>query len=309
MAAETLREHLWRVLLDWPRFLDGVPDAPAMARVMDAYGRLRADLDPHWPGVSAPPSTSRPAPDAGPLAWSELGSLVAERVLGVEAADWLDSVRGLDILADWCERTETVAARLLRRVLAQDLADLGRSGIGALPELGLAELDSRLGGADADVFVARPVWGGEPRETSPLTRHRDAPLIRELMSRFGNGLLTRLAAQILELAQSAGGGRTAEGLAARPPVGPGFASPAAGVGLAQVPAARGLLVHRVRLSAGRVADYRILAPTEWNFHPQGVVAVGLDAIATRVSGTEFEPLARLFIAAVDPCVDYDLIRT
>jgi hypothetical protein len=57
-----------------------------------------------------------------------------------------------------------------------------------------------------------------------------------------------------------------------------------------------------------VADYRILAPTEWNFHPRGVVAVGLDAIAARVRGPELGSLARLFVAAVDPCVDFDLVE-
>ncbi len=81
------------------------------------------------------------------------------------------------------------------------------------------------------------------------------------------------------------------------------------MGLSQIPAARGLLVHRVRLAEGRVKDYRILAPTEWNFHPEGVVAAGLDAMAARSDGPELEPLARLFIAAVDPCVEFELVRT
>ena len=81
---------------------------------------------------------------------------------------------------------------------------------------------------------------------------------------------------------------------------------APGTGLAQVQAARGLLVHRVQIDAGRVTGYRILAPTEWNFHPRGVVATGLADIVANTAPDQLEPLARLFIAAVDPCVDYDL---
>jgi coenzyme F420-reducing hydrogenase alpha subunit len=78
-----------------------------------------------------------------------------------------------------------------------------------------------------------------------------------------------------------------------------------GIGFAE--AARGLLVHRVSMLDGRVRRYQILAPTEWNFHPQGVVAEGLKAIARAgVTGAELERLARLYITAVDPCVDYQL---
>ena len=33
-SAETVREHLWRILLDWPRLLGEDPDGPAMAAAM-----------------------------------------------------------------------------------------------------------------------------------------------------------------------------------------------------------------------------------------------------------------------------------
>ena len=49
-----------------------------------------------------------------------------------------------------------------------------------------------------------------------------------------------------------------------------------GEAIAWTEMARGLLVHWVRLedspSGPRVADCRVLAPTEWNFHPRGVLA-------------------------------------
>jgi hypothetical protein len=246
-----------------------------------------------------------------------LGDLVAERVLGAAPGDWLESLWGLDALASWCTGTSTRAARLLRRLLDASHADLGRSQIEPLPEadagLIAAELGPRLGSDGADAFVARPTWDGGPRETSPLTRGLDAPLIRDLVARFGNGILTRLAAQLLEVARIASGAEPAGGIRAagqRTPGADGAIRPGLepGVGLAQVPAARGLLIHRVEVGEGRVADYRILAPTEWNFHPQGVVATGLDAIAARVRGPELGPLARLFVATVDPCVDFDLIQ-
>ena len=36
--------------------------------------------------------------------------------------------------------------------------------------------------------------------------------------------------------------------------------------------ARGLLMHEIALDGERIADYCIVAPTEWNFHPQGPLA-------------------------------------
>ena len=69
-------------------------------------------------------------------------------------------------------------------------------------------------------------------------------------------------------------------------------------------AARGRLVHRVEMENGTIGSYRILAPTEWNFHPRGVVA---ESLATLRGGRDkVEQQARLLINAIDPCVGYEL---
>jgi coenzyme F420-reducing hydrogenase alpha subunit len=120
----------------------------------------------------------------------------------------------------------------------------------------------------------------------------------------GNGLLPRLSAQLVELATLQQSLYIClEHL--DEPVEPLAAATEKGVGIAQVPAARGLLVHRVEVDRGRIRDYRILAPTEWNFHPRGVVARGLSTLSP-VDTDTLERQARLFVTAVDPCVDYHL---
>ena len=61
---------------------------------------------------------------------------------------------------------------------------------------------------------------------------------------------------------------------------------------------RGLLLHWVQLDAhDRVQDYRVLAPTEWNFHPAGALARAVAALAP-----EDTAAAQLLAAAFDPCV-------
>ena len=81
--------------------------------------------------------------------------------------------------------------------------------------------------------------------------------------------------------------------------------PGDGLGLAQVEAARGRLVHGVVVEGDAVRDYAILAPTEWNFHPRGGLAgalAGLDAD----DEDALRGQAGLLIEAVDPCVGYEL---
>jgi hypothetical protein len=300
MAAETVREHLWRILLDWPRCVNEPPDTPAMATAMAADGAWRTALvagsDLFTPGASA---GNDAAPNADP-ARLELAGLTARQVFGLAPDAWLDQVDTLAALETWAGRTQTAAARLVRRVLTAGWAGLGGCAVSALPEL--PDLDRHLAGADPDAFVARPTWDGEPRETSALTRQLDWPLVQDLTGHLGNGLLLRLVAQLAAVARGLTATDTVTGTPRPRPPGLDL-----GVGLAQVQAARGLLVHRVRLAGEHIAEYRILAPTEWNFHPQGVVAAGLGGLMEQAAPPALEPLARLFITAVDPCVDFDLI--
>ena len=64
--------------------------------------------------------------------------------------------------------------------------------------------------------------------------------------------------------------------------------------------------HWVRLedspSGPRVADCRVLAPTEWNFHPRGVLA---QTLAT-LHGADCAGQAARAAVAFDPCVEFDI---
>jgi hypothetical protein len=77
--------------------------------------------------------------------------------------------------------------------------------------------------------------------------------------------------------------------------------------------ARGLLVHQVEIDGAdrepRVAACRVLAPTEWNLHPAGVVAQTIDALYTTEPVAAVERRVRLLMAAFDPCVPLDVTHT
>ncbi|ARO32713.1 hydrogenase expression/formation protein HupK (plasmid) [Rhizobium sp. NXC14] len=82
--------------------------------------------------------------------------------------------------------------------------------------------------------------------------------------------------------------------------------PAARGGYGAVECARGRLYHQAEIGAdGRLTAYRIIAPTEWNFHPAGPFVdtlvssrIGLDEAAVR-------SVSRL-VALFDPCLAYKI---
>jgi hypothetical protein len=303
IALETIREHLWRILLDWP-LLSGEPRGrEEMAAALGLSNRISAHLDPardlFRPGIDETTHIS-PLP-AAPVA--ELNDLLTRQVLGLSPEVWLNRIGDGAAFAGWCRETDTGAARLLRSLLDSGEALLGQTGVSALPVIPDAELISRMSDGDALDFIARPTWQGQPRETSPFTRGLATPLIQSLVEQHGAGLLPRLAAQLLEVAtlfRVLVGDSAA--MAAAEPQAP---TAATGIGLGRTHAARGLLVHLVRVEDGRIADYRILAPTEWNFHPEGVVARALSTISPSTE-IAIRRQADLLITAIDPCVAFEL---
>jgi uptake hydrogenase large subunit len=57
----------------------------------------------------------------------------------------------------------------------------------------------------------------------------------------------------------------------------------------------------VTLEGERIARYRIVAPTEWNFHPEGAFARGAMTIPAG-DAAQLESDVRWLVASLDPCV-------
>ncbi len=159
----------------------------------------------------------------------------------------------------------------------------------------------RLLEPDGASFAALPHHHGTPCETGALARQCHHPLLAEMLRRArGAGLLARHVARLLELAElprrivalSENAGRSTQA-----------AAPFAGMGL--VESARGLLAHAAACDvAGNVRVWRALAPTEWNFHPEGVLREALCDAAVRFhdAPAQLRKLAEDIVQALDPCV-------
>jgi len=172
-----------------------------------------------------------------------------------------------------------------------------------LPPLERPQVARALGDrlAADERYASEPLFDGRPAETGAVGRLAAHPLVAALSAAFGRSTLTRLAARVTELA------RIAAGVEAPAPLCGALALAGARCGLGWVETARGALVHLIELDAGasRIARYRILAPTEWNFHPRGALAAGLLG-AHAASEAELRRRAQWLVQALDPCVGYRL---
>ena len=255
---ETLREHLRRITLDWPRRL--APSGSAESWRQRAVDDLRQA--PVLPGAAL---------DAWMQGFDALGPWLARAWLGMSAAAWLAhwqrDARGW--LAQWSSSTQGWLPELLR--VCREPAEAVH---GAAPALRVHD--------DADQLcrfaeqlqsgqcpAREPVWRGACAETGAWTR------LAEAAPEIFDTPWLRLGARLAEAVQLANA--STQRLAA------GRLALDKNAGLAWVEMARGLLIHRVCIDGERVAHCDVIAPTEWNFHPRGAVAQGIEALAPAFS--------------------------
>lgn len=295
LAAETMHEHVRRIWLDWPRLLGADDDGAGYAAVLRAC-----------------PLFQDGAPDASMCDWIE------QALTGEAPADWLAAWRADPVacMARWTRQGKTMPARLLHGIadVAAELDRLERlerhtpAAMALLPHAQEAALLELAGALEAvDGFENQPVWRGRCAETGSWNRLAGEGVLA------APGSWLRLGARVAELAALASASATDAPLlsAGALALGPGEA-------LAWSEMARGLLLHRVRLESGQaeamVADYKIVAPTEWNFHPMGAVAsilaqlpAAAENAAPMAAGKAAQRrLIDVLAAAFDPCVSYEI---
>lgn len=283
LAAEAAQEHLARLLVDWPKLA-------GLEAQVKPYAKARTTLAPL---LAAAPGARLEAQAGEANAWAQAV------VFGVSPADFL-SLDSVDGFANWVRGAGTAPAALALAVLERH-ARLGASDTDFLGTADAAMIESLAADLETDpAFDDAPCWQGQPCETGALARMASHRLVADALETFGPGVGARLVARLLETASALDDLRTGGG--ARH----GSARHGAfGIGWAET--ARGLLVHRTRVEDGRLAGYRIVAPTEWNFHPQGAFVRGAAGLA---DDGGLEAAAHWIAGSLDPCVGvrYEVAR-
>ncbi|WP_347989178.1 nickel-dependent hydrogenase large subunit [Methylomonas sp. AM2-LC] len=298
---ETLREHAWRIMLDWPGLFGQQQDKKSVAALLKFDALFKHCLFREGNAFNL---DSRLDFDGKRLSVliNEVSALIDNAVFDGGMLKF-QRQNSEEQLIEWLQQSKALSAHMLGNLYLLGLQAVGSNEVACLPTLDCQSLHLQLQQQDLQAFCLAPQWQGLCYESTPFGRQNWRPLIAELQSRYGNGLLVRFVALLQEVAAyvqklSRFGESTMEPASSAY----GFE----GIGLAQVQAARGLLMHNLEFCQGRVYDYRIVAPTEWNFHPDGVVAKGLTSLhAADMDGLQRQ--AEWLINAVDPCVAYDLM--
>ncbi|MCP4009562.1 MAG: hypothetical protein GY726_08610, partial [Proteobacteria bacterium] len=153
---ETLREHLWRILLDWPAFLGELPEKGGMANLISLQSEFRQAMTK---GTNPFLDSADPG-DPGNLELledisSKIDLLLEQQVLNMSPLDWL-SIDSLQAFDDWVGSSNNVAGRMFDFVQGSGWSGIGTtSEVNPLPFLPEARIHQLM---QNDEFAARPQW-------------------------------------------------------------------------------------------------------------------------------------------------------
>ena len=163
--------------------------------------------------------------------------------------------------------------------------------------------------ADAYTWCKAPRLDGRVVEVGALARQvvDGHPLARDLVSRGGGNVLSRVTGRLLELARMVPEmERWVTALTPGEPFCVSAELPDDGAGVGLVEAARGGLGHWLEVRGGRIHGYQIIAPTTWNFSPrdaEGRPGPLEQALTGLPSGdAESAVLVQHVVRSFDPCM-------
>lgn len=164
--------------------------------------------------------------------------------------------------------------------------------------------------AGAYSWCKAPRLDGAAIEVGALARQLvdGQPLLRDMVARDGPDLRARVVARLVELARTTLAMESwARALDPRAPYCVQGQVPDAARAVGLTEAARGALGHWLRIEAGRIAGYQIVAPTTWNFSPRDRLGVP-GPVEAALAGAPVRPGERTPVAvqhivrSFDPCM-------
>jgi coenzyme F420-reducing hydrogenase alpha subunit len=284
VACEAIDNQALQVALGWPTLFGRPPVVESLRALRAATAQLR-----HLEPVLARGDRSGPVPFFDQPSSAELQRALSRLLEAPLPADPSE-------LEEWTSGPG-VAQHVIGALLREGVAEVGRCEMQMLPALS-AEWFEEQARADAS-FEWTPRYRGLAAETGALARTSQTPLISALLKKYGNGLLTRFVARVADL--EGHGARVVDLVARlRPTETPGPPRRRSGTGAAVVDTSRGRLAHVLTIEDERVTGWRVVAPTEWNFHPEGPLFAGLEG----VPAAQAQRLATLLVSGLDPCVGF-----
>ena len=285
IRAENIEQLLWRLMLDLPVLLDCPIDLlpykefRALFTQQASCGRLdqknKQQLAWHT--------------DKAFVQLTGLDAKVFLRLSTCQLEHWLAGSSLMAKALNFLPKTKPFDGKLTEKAL-----------LAAHPDQDLSRqlMDAMLIQAD---FCQQPCLDGETPSTGPMSYVCQHPHIQVMNQQKFPELSTFLLARIIYLAQLIEQ-LTGENESLPRLVGQHHCQDHR---LAWVQSARGLLLHLGKLQDGAISDYRICAPTEWNFHRRGAFYRIMTDAEFR-SNIAQEKQVKLAVLAFDPCIDFTI---
>ena len=293
LALENARELLFRLCRSWS------VEPQQVLPVVQQWQQFCNQANSQWRYILQPGAVACDGLQALSAEAAGLLQALSEPLLGMPLSrlhGWLDQALPD---AEPCSPLLEPMVRIQQRFAGLDTIQ----GITALPDLQEPRNQQLLDGVYSDPsleeFSAQPCWQGCCCETGSYVAQADN--LSVMLSRGWHPAALRYAALLLELSQMPERIRTA---ATEQFVRVGALS-GPGTGFGVVNTSRGQLLHRVRLEGKLIRQYAIVAPTEWNLHPQGLIRQTLKGVNVEDSAGALE-LCRMMVLLADPCVPFDL---
>lgn len=299
VAGEMAQSHAWRICIDWADLTGEARDLQAIAELRRHVAEIARQVfgRTDWAQIGGCPLC--PDIEALDANLAAIGTWLQAHVLGDRKLPQTVA----DVEA-WAGEGANLPARLVALARGPEFTDLTGEFSDLMTSRDPHWFATRLS-SDPN-FSARPSLDGAPCETGAFA-DRAHPLARPLIAAWGPGLAVRFALQALDAAALAEDmtRRLNELAQAEPSSEPAPREPrAGGEGCAIAETVRGPVAHWARLEDHCIVDYRTVAPSEWNFHPEGPLVQALTGTAPAAGP---ERMARMIGAALDPCAPLRIV--
>lgn len=215
---------------------------------------------------------------------ANLQTWFSKHILGQDLTEWWHAWRtdGIIALNHWAQTNPSACARTARAHL--HLTQWAHGGNAFIPNVNNLHTIHQHWQAETE-FALQPHINGTPLESGAWSRTH---LAHRMMGNAWTRMMARLVDAVELLMDTDANYLTT-----------GCTHIAEHTALAWTEMARGVLIHIVELNPAKtaVAQYSVIAPTEWNLHPQG-------RLAKTLSEEVDDNMAHIkaLVSAFDPCV-------
>jgi len=297
---ETIREHCFSIASKWNQDAEGTVNSNII-NLLSTLKEINATLFLNTDPLSLVDKELQ-AFDSIEILTLKLEQQLQNLLLGFKCN--AESVfKDMNSFNNWLKVGKSQGATFLNYLLQHQLNKIGNIEAFHLPDLDPKNISDFLYN---DAYIQQPNYQDITYETTPYSRQSNHQLIKQLVNINGNGVFTRAASQLLEVFELLNKVKCNYRNIETEIISYNFQFPVLETSaLVQLEAARGRLVHQLSIKDEKIKSYQILAPTEWNFHPEGV----LNHMIRSLNFTDKEDLiskVKLLVNAVDPCVGYSV---